>query len=100
MNPVGLLVRVEARPERADDVADFLRNSLAFVESEPGTPVWFAIRLGESTFGIFDAFPDDSAREAHLSGRLAAELMEHASDLFTRPPTIERVDILATKLHD
>jgi quinol monooxygenase YgiN len=98
MTPVGLLVRVQARPERADDVADFLRNSVAFVESEPGTTVWFAVRLGESTFGLFDAFPDDSAREAHLSGRLAAELMEHASELFTEPPTIEPIDVLATKL--
>jgi hypothetical protein len=32
--------------------------------------------MGPSTFGIFDAFPDESGRQAHLSGQVAAELMK------------------------
>jgi hypothetical protein len=68
------------------------------VEGEPATTVWFGIRLGPSTFGIFDAFPDEAGRQAHLSGRVAAALMEKAPALFAQPPTIEKVDVLAAKL--
>ena len=68
------------------------------VQEELATTAWFAIRMGPSTFGIFDAFPDESGRQAHLSDRVAAALAEKASDLFTKPPTIEKVDILAAKL--
>ena len=60
--------------------------------------MWFGLRLGPSTFGIFDAFPDEAGRNAHLSGRVAAALMEKASDLLAQPPTIEKVDVLAAKL--
>ena len=67
-------------------------------QDEPATIAWFAIRLGPSTFGIFDAFPDESGREAHLSGAIAAALMERASDLLAQPPTIEKHDVLAAKL--
>jgi hypothetical protein len=68
------------------------------VQAEPETTAWFAIRLGVSTFGIFDAFPDDAGRQAHLSGRVAAALKERAAELFSRPPVIETVDVLAAKL--
>ncbi len=68
------------------------------VEAEPGTTAWFGIRLGPTLFAIFDAFPDDTGRQAHLSGRLAAELIAKASDLFSKPPVIEMVDVLASKL--
>jgi quinol monooxygenase YgiN len=60
--------------------------------------VWFGIRLGPSSFGIFDAFADEAGRAAHLSGRVAAALGEKASELLAKPPTIERVDIVAAKL--
>lgn len=95
---VGLLVRLEAKPGKEEDVADFLRGGLALVEEEPATAAWFAIRLGPSTFGIFDAFADESGRQAHLSGRVAAALMAKASELFSQPPAIEKVDVLAAKL--
>ncbi len=67
-------------------------------EEEPATTVWFALRLGPSTFGIFDAFPNDGGRQAHLSGPIARALMGKASELFSRPPVIEKVDVLAAKL--
>jgi quinol monooxygenase YgiN len=98
MTKVALLVRLEAKPGKEDEVADFLRGGLAIVEEEPATIAWFALRLGPSTFGIFDAFPDEAGRQAHLSGRVAAALMAKAPDLLSQPPVIERVDLLATKL--
>jgi quinol monooxygenase YgiN len=98
MVTVALLVRLEAKPGRESDVEAFLRSGLALVEAEPATTVWFGIRLGPSTFGIFDAFPDEAGRNAHLTGRVAAALGEKASELFAKPPAIERVDVLAAKL--
>lgn len=98
MVKVALFVRLEAKPGKGADVEKFLRGGLSVVEEEPATIAWFAIRLGPSTFGIFDAFPDESGRQAHLSGQVAAALMEKASDLFAQPPSIEKVDILAAKL--
>ncbi len=98
MTKVALLVRLEAKPGKEDEVADFLRGGLAIVQEEPATIAWFALRLGPSTFGIFDAFPDDAGRQAHLAGRVAAALMAKAPDLLSQPPAIERVDLLATKL--
>lgn len=95
---VALLVRLEAKPGKEADVEQFLRGGLALVEAEPATTVWFGIRVGPSTFGIFDAFPDEAGRTAHLSGRVAAALGEKASELLARPPTIEKVEVLAAKL--
>jgi quinol monooxygenase YgiN len=98
MVTVALLVRLEAKPGKETEVENFLRGGLVVVQEEPGTTAWFAIRLGPSTFGIFDAFPDESGRQAHLSGRVAAALMAKASELFVQPPVIENVDVLAAKL--
>ena len=98
MVKVALLVRLEAKPGRQADVENFLRGGLPLVQAEPATTAWFGIRLGPSTFGIFDAFPDEAGRNAHLSGRVAAALMENASELLAQPPTIEKVDVLAAKL--
>jgi quinol monooxygenase YgiN len=98
MVSVALFVRLEAKPGKVAEVETFLRGGLPIVQEEPATTVWFAIRFGPSTFGIFDAFPDDTGRQAHLSGRVAAALMAKASDLLAKPPSLEKVDILAAKL--
>ena len=98
MVTVALLVRLEAKPGKENEVESFLKSGLAIVEEEPDTIAWFAIRMSQSTFGIFDAFPDDSGRQAHLSGRVAAALMAKASELLAQPPAIEKVDVLAAKL--
>ena len=98
MVTVGLLVRLEAKPGKEAEVEQFLKGGLALVNEEPETTVWFAIRMGQSTFGIFDAFPSDSGRKAHLSGKVAAALMAKASDLLAQPAAIENVDVLAVKL--
>lgn len=94
---VGLLVRLEAKPGKEAEVENFLRNALSIVENEPATTTWYAIRLGPSTFGIFDTFPDDAGRQAHLTGDIAAALMAKGRELLAKPPTIENVDILAVK---
>ena len=98
MVKVALLVRLEAKPGKEAEVESFLNSALALVEAEPDTAAWFAIRMGQSTFGIFDAFPDDAGRQAHLTGKVAAALMAKASELLAQPPVIEKVDVLAAKL--
>jgi quinol monooxygenase YgiN len=98
MVTVGLLVRLVAKPGKEADVAAFLEGGLSLVEDEPATIVWFAIRLGPSEFGIFDAFPDDAGRQAHLGGQVAGALMAQAPELLAQPPVIEPVDVLAAKL--
>ncbi len=98
MVTVALLVRLESKPGKEEEVESFLNSGLALVQEEPDTTAWFAIRMGRSTFGIFDAFPNDQGRQAHLSGKVAAALMEKAPDLLAQPPVIEKVDVLAAKL--
>jgi quinol monooxygenase YgiN len=98
MVKVALYVRLDAKPGKENDVENFLRGGLAIVEQEPATIAWFAIRMGPSTFGIFDAFPDDAGRQAHLSGKVAAALMAKAPELLAKAPVIEKIDVLAAKL--
>jgi quinol monooxygenase YgiN len=98
MVTVALLVRLEAKRGKEAEVESFLRGGLPIVQDEPATTAWFAIRMGPSTFGIFDAFPSEAGRQAHLSGRVAAALMAKAGDLLAQPPSIEKVDVLAAKL--
>jgi quinol monooxygenase YgiN len=94
----GLFVRLEVKPGKEAEVENFLRSGLPLVENEPKTIVWFALKLGPSTFGIFDAFEDDSGRQAHLQGQVAAALMAKAGDLLAKPPAIGNVSVLAAKL--
>ena len=98
MVSLALFVRLEAKPGKEAEVESFLRAGLSMVQEEPATTVWFAIRLGPSTYGIFDAFPDESGRQAHLTGQVAAALMAKAPELLAQPPTIEKADVLASKL--
>ena len=80
---LGLFVRLEANPGREDDVAAFLVGALALVREEPATTTWFAVRMGPATFGIFDTFPDEAGRQAHLEGRVAAGLKETTNTVVT-----------------
>ena len=98
MVKVALLVRLEAKPGKETEVANFLRAGLALVNEEPATLAWFAIQLGPTTFGIFDAFPDEAGRQAHLAGKVAAALLEKAPGLLAQPPAIEQCEVLAAKL--
>ncbi len=98
MVKVALFVRLEAKAGKESEVESFLLSGLPLVMEEPATTAWFGIRLGPTTFGIFDAFRDDAGRNAHLSGKVAAALAAKAGELFAEPPSIEKVDVLAAKL--
>jgi quinol monooxygenase YgiN len=98
MVKTALFVRLEAKPGKEDEVEAFLRSGLQLVQEESGTIAWFGIRLGPTTFGIFDAFLDEDGRQAHLTGQVAAALMAKAPELFSQPPSIEKADVLAAKL--
>lgn len=98
MVKLALYVHLEAKPGKEDEVEAFLLSGLPLVEAEPGTVAWFGLKLGPSTFGIFDAFADEGGRDAHLNGKVAAALMAKAGELFASPPSIQKVDVLAAKL--
>jgi quinol monooxygenase YgiN len=98
MVKTALYVHLEAKPGKENEVQKFLEGGLALVNEEPATVAWFGMRMGPSTFGIFDAFLDEAGRDAHLNGKVAAALMARAGDLFATPPKIQKVDILAAKL--
>ena len=93
----ALFARVEAKPGKEEAVENFLKSALSLAEEEKDTVSWFALKFGPSSFGIFDTFDQEEGREAHLSGKIAAALMEHADELLSKPPTIEKIDLLAVK---
>jgi quinol monooxygenase YgiN len=98
MLTVALFARLEAKAGKENEVAKFLEAGLALANEEVTTPLWFALRLGPTTFGIFDAFTDEGGRQAHLSGPIAKALMAKAAELLSKPPEIERVEVLGVKL--
>ena len=93
----ALLARLEAKPGKEKDIEKLLKSALALAEAEQDTISWYALQIGPSTYGIFDTFNEEEGREAHLNGRIAAALMEHAGELLSTPPVIEKVDLLAVK---
>lgn len=94
----ALLVRLEIKPGKDEEAEQFLQSALPLVRQESATIAWFGIRFGRSEYGIFDAFPDEAGREAHLLGAVAKALMEKSDELFTEPPRIQKIDVLASKL--
>jgi len=93
----ALLVRLEAKPGKEQAVADFLAAGLDMAGREAATPIWFALKLSPTTFGVFDAFADEEGRQAHLNGDIASALMTHADELLASPPSIESIDVLGMK---
>lgn len=98
MAKLGLMVFLEAKPGKEGEVEQFLRSALPMAQAERGTVSWYAVRLGNSKFGIFDTFDDEAGRKAHVSGSIAEALFKRAPDLLSELPKIEQVDILAEKL--
>jgi len=94
----ALLARLEAKPGKEAAVKDLLVSAVALANQEARTTVWFALKLGPSTFGVFDAFADEDGRQAHLNGPIAQALIANAPVLFSTPPKIDLVDVLAAKL--
>ncbi len=98
MNTYAVLARLEAKPGKEAELEAFLKSALPMAEAEPGTTTWFAWRIGPSTFGIFDTFPDEAARRAHLNGQIAIALLAKAGELLAVAPILEKLDILAEKV--
>lgn len=98
MVKTALWVRMEAKPGKEKEVEEFLLGGRPIVMEETATIAWFGVKLGASSYAIFDAFPNDAGRQAHLSGKVAAALMAKAPELFSQPPSIEKIDVLASKL--
>lgn len=97
MEKFALLARVEAKPGKENEVLEFLKGALPLAEDEPDTVRWYALKLGPSTFGIFDTFETEDGRAAHLAGKIAEALMANASELLSKDPIIEKVELLAVK---
>ena len=97
MEKFALLARVEAKPGKEAEVEAFLKSALPLAEAEPETVRWYAIKINENTFGIFDTFETEDGRKAHLQGKIAEALMANASVLLAKDPVIEFVDLLAVK---
>ena len=95
---VGLYVRLQAKPGKEMELEKFLAGALPLANAESGTTVWFAIKYGPATFGIFDAFANEAGRKAHLTGEIAKALMAKAGELLASPPNIEQVEVMAAKI--
>ena len=95
---LALFARLEARPGKEKEVAEFLQQGLALANQEASTLLWFALRVGPTTFAIFDTFADEAGRQRHLNGPIAQALMARASELLAAPPTIEPLEVLGAKL--
>ena len=93
----ALLVRIEAKPGKEAEVSKFLNDALPLAQAENGTVRWYALKIGTSTFGIFDTFQSEDGRTAHLQGKIATALMARKGELLSKEPTIERVEIIALK---
>jgi len=98
MNNFGLLATLQAKPGKEQEVEQFLKSAVPLVEAEVGTTTWFAIKIGPSTFGIFDTFEDEAGRTAHVSGEVAKALFARADELFVTAPDIKPIEVLAEKL--
>jgi quinol monooxygenase YgiN len=98
MPTVALFARLEAKPGKENEVAAFLKQGLQLANQEAATPLWVALRLGPTTFAIFDAFRDEAGRQGHLNGPIAKALMENTPHLLATPPVIEQLEVLGAKL--
>jgi len=97
MDQVAIWAVVESKPGKENEVEAFLKSALPLAEREPETTSWYAVKIGPSKFGIFDTFPGEKGRDAHLSGDIAKALMAKAPELFSKAPEIHKIDILASK---
>jgi quinol monooxygenase YgiN len=95
--PYAFVARIEAKRDKADDVAALLTGALPLAQAESGTVAWYAARTSPTTFWIFDTFGSEEARQAHINGEIAAALMARADELLAEPPEILPADVLASK---
>ena len=94
---LGLLARIEAKPEHAEEIAELLAGATRLAEQEGNTLAWYSYRLDATTFGVFDTFADEAGRTAHLHGQIAAALADAAQTKLIAPADIRPVDLLGVK---
>jgi len=94
----AFVARLVAKPGKEEELAAFLAGALPLANDEPKTIAWFAFRISKSEFGIFDVFPDEAGRKAHIEGPIAKALTTKGAELLAKAPIIEPADLLATKL--
>jgi len=94
---LGILALLEAKPGKADDLADFLRSGRELAANEEGTVTWYAFKVGDTTYGIFDTFDSEQARQAHLNGEIPKALGQVGPELLAADPDIRSVELLAVK---
>lgn len=93
----GLLALLEAKPGKGDELAAFLKSGRELAAAEGGTVTWYAFKLNDTTYGIFDTFESEDGRQAHLNGEIPAALGKVGPDLLAKDPNIRSTDILAVK---
>jgi quinol monooxygenase YgiN len=93
----GLLALLEAKPGKGDELAAFLEQGRALAAEEEGTVTWYAFKISDTTYGIFDTFASEEGRQAHLNGQIPAALSQVAADLLVGDPDIRPTDIIAVK---
>jgi quinol monooxygenase YgiN len=93
----GVLALLQAKPGKGDELAAFLRQGRDLAAAESETVTWYAFRLSDTTYGIFDTFNSEDARQAHLDGQIPAALAQVGPDLLAADPDIRLVDIVAVK---
>jgi quinol monooxygenase YgiN len=94
---LGILALLEAKPGKGDDLGAFLEGGRALADAEEGTVTWYAFKLGDTSYGIFDTFETEEARQAHLDGEIPKALGQVAPDLLAEAPSIRPVDVIAVK---
>jgi quinol monooxygenase YgiN len=93
----GVLALLEAKPGKGEDLGKFLEAGRDLAAAEPGTVTWYAFKISDTMYGIFDTFNDDAGRQAHLGGQIPAALSQVADDLLAAAPDIRTIDVLAVK---
>jgi quinol monooxygenase YgiN len=98
MDKFAIWATVEAKPGKEAAVEAFLKSAQPLAVGEPGTTSWYAVKIGPSRFGIYDTFPDEASRTAHINGEIAKALFAKADELFSKAPEINLLTILASKV--
>jgi quinol monooxygenase YgiN len=93
----GLLALLEAKPDKGAELGAFLEAGRALAVAEPGTVTWYAFKVSDTTYGIFDTFETEEGRQAHLDGQIPTALGQVADDLLAKAPDIRPVDVIAVK---
>lgn len=98
MSPtLGVLALLEAKPGKGEDLGKFLEDGRNLAAAEPDTVTWYAFKISDTQYGIFDTFDDDAGRQAHLGGQIPAALSKVSEALLATPPDIRTIDVLAVK---